>query len=73
VPARKKTAAYFDKEGFSCLGGALPGSSETPVKFHFEMFQRMVNRWSESFLTTKTWAMVRKKINRSRKAWGEGE
>ena len=37
----------------------------------FEMFQRMVNRWSESFLTTKTWTTVRKKIERSRKAWGE--
>jgi hypothetical protein len=37
-----------------------------------EMFNRMVNRWPESFLTTKTWATVRKKIDRSRKVWGEG-
>jgi hypothetical protein len=37
----------------------------------FEMFQRMVNRWTESFLTTPTWEVVRKKGERSRKAWGE--
>ena len=36
-----------------------------------EMFERMVNRWKESFLTTDTWAHVRKRIERSRKAWGE--
>jgi len=31
----------------------------------------MVDRWEESFLTTKTWAIVKKKIARSRKVWGE--
>ena len=36
----------------------------------WEMFRRMVDLWSESFLTTKTWATVKKKINRSRRAWG---
>ena len=61
------------------LGGWDPSdrkflkTDEITFTVPFEMFQRMVNRWSESFLTTKTWAMVRKKINRSRKAWGEGE
>lgn len=38
-----------------------------------EMFDRMVRRWSESFLTTRTWETVRKRINRSRRAWGEPE
>ena len=37
----------------------------------YEMYRRMVTRWKESFLTTKTWAMVKKKIAMSRKAWGE--
>jgi uncharacterized protein (DUF169 family) len=37
----------------------------------YEMFQRMVARWRESFLTRETWAGVRKKIALSRKAWGE--
>jgi hypothetical protein len=36
-----------------------------------EMFNRMVSRWPESFLTTKTWETVRKKIARSKRAWGE--
>ncbi len=37
----------------------------------FEMFGRMVSRWQESFLTTKTWSIVRKKIALSKKTWGE--
>lgn len=36
-----------------------------------DMFVQMLNRYDNSFLTTKTWAMVRKKIMRSKKAWGE--
>jgi len=36
-----------------------------------EMFQRMVRRWPESFLATKTWTTVRKKIDRSQRIWGE--
>lgn len=39
----------------------------------FEMFTRMVHRWPESFLNTATWQVVRKKAERSRKAWGESE
>ena len=37
----------------------------------FEMFCRMVSRWMESFLKTPTWDIVRKKIDRSRRVWGE--
>ncbi|HUV77258.1 MAG TPA: DUF169 domain-containing protein [Desulfobacterales bacterium] len=37
----------------------------------FQMFREMLNRFGESFLTTKTWATVQKKILRSKKAWGE--
>ena len=37
----------------------------------FAMFKDMLNRYGESFLATKTWATVQKKIVRSKKAWGE--
>ncbi|MBI5249551.1 MAG: DUF169 domain-containing protein [Desulfomonile tiedjei] len=36
-----------------------------------EMFEKMLDRWKESFLTTPTWAHVKKRIERSRRAWGE--
>ena len=36
-----------------------------------EMFQRMAARWQESFLTKHAWTAVRKKIELSRKKWGE--
>ncbi len=39
----------------------------------FSMFTEMLNRFEESFLSTKTWKVVQKKIERSRKAWGESE
>lgn len=35
------------------------------------MFREMLDRYRESFLTTKTWAVVQKKIVRSKKVWGE--
>jgi len=31
----------------------------------------MLNRFDGSFLKSKTWSTVRKKIDRSKKAWGE--
>jgi uncharacterized protein (DUF169 family) len=37
----------------------------------WEMFARMVRRYRDSFLTKPTWAMVRKKIELSRKVWKE--
>ncbi|MGD2024341.1 MAG: DUF169 domain-containing protein [Desulfobacterales bacterium] len=38
----------------------------------FKMFVQMVERFNETFLTTKSWATVQKKIERSKKIWGEG-
>jgi hypothetical protein len=35
------------------------------------MFTQMLDGFGKSFLTTKTWQTVRKKIARSKKAWGE--
>jgi hypothetical protein len=37
------------------------------------MFQKMLDCADASFLTTPTWELVKKKIARSRKAWGEAE
>lgn len=36
----------------------------------WKMYELMLARWRESFLITPTWSSVRKKIERSRKAWG---
>ncbi len=38
----------------------------------WEMFVRMVQRYRDSFLMRPTWALVRKKIELSRKVWKEG-
>jgi uncharacterized protein (DUF169 family) len=37
----------------------------------FKMFAAMLSRYDASFLTTETWTTVRKKIDRSKKAWSE--
>ncbi|HGY11773.1 MAG TPA: hypothetical protein ENK36_05380 [Desulfobacterales bacterium] len=37
----------------------------------FGMFIQMTDRYKDSFLTTKTWENVHKKINKSKKAWNE--
>ncbi|MFZ5449468.1 MAG: DUF169 domain-containing protein [Thermodesulfobacteriota bacterium] len=37
----------------------------------WEMFTRMIERYRDSFLTKPTWALVRKKIELSRKVWKE--
>jgi len=59
------------------LGGWDPSArkyhrpDELSFAMPWELFQQMVTRWPESFLTTDTWTTVKKKIARSRKAWGE--
>jgi uncharacterized protein (DUF169 family) len=45
---------------------------EVTFSVPFEMFELMVSRWRDSFLTTHTWEVIRKRTGRSRKAWGEG-
>jgi uncharacterized protein (DUF169 family) len=58
------------------LGGWDPSdrkyfkADEISFSMPFEMFDRMVQRWPESFLTTSTWGTVKKKIALSRKTWG---
>jgi uncharacterized protein (DUF169 family) len=59
------------------LGGWDPSArkffktDELSLTVSRDLFLRMVGRSGESFLTTKTWDLVRKKIERSRKAWKE--
>lgn len=35
------------------------------------LFRKMLTRWNESFLTTETWKTVQKKIEKSKRRWGE--
>ena len=59
------------------LGGWDPSDrkflkpDEISLAVPWEMFARMVKRYRESFLIRPTWAMVKKKIELSRKVWKE--
>ena len=59
------------------LGGWDPSArkffktDELTFTVPYSMFNRMIERFEDSFLTTSTWAIVQKKIARSRKTWGE--
>ena len=46
-------------------------TDELSFTIPFQMFKDMLSRYNESFLTTKSWATVQKKIARSKKKWGE--
>jgi uncharacterized protein (DUF169 family) len=37
----------------------------------YSLYQTFLARWQESFLVTDTWGVVKKKIARSKEAWGE--
>lgn len=59
------------------LGGWDPSArkfyntDELSFTVPFSMFKDMLDRYKGSFLSTKTWSTVQKKIERSKKAWGE--
>lgn len=59
------------------LGGWDPSArkffktDELSFTVPFDMFVNMLTRFESSFLTSKTWSLVRKKIDRSKKRWGE--
>ncbi len=46
-------------------------TDELSFSVPFEMFRRMLQRFEGSFLTTETWQTVLKKIERSKRTWGE--
>ena len=62
-------------ENRAVLGGWDPSArkffktDELSFTVPYEMFGQMVKRFGESFLTTKTWTTVQKKIARSNQAW----
>ena len=64
-------------ENKAVIGGWDPSArkfyktDELSFTVPFGMFGEMLRRYGESFLSTKTWTTVRKKILRSKKAWGE--
>ena len=64
-------------ENKAVIGGWDPSArkyfktDELTFTVPYDMFGQMVKRFEESFLTTKTWTTVQKKIVRSKKAWGE--
>ncbi len=45
-------------------------TDELSFTLPYDMFKTMLARYKDSFLTSKTWSVVGKKIDRSRKAWG---
>ncbi len=62
-------------ENKAVLGGWDPSArkffntDELTFTVPYDMFSQMLERFSESFLTTKTWTTVQKKIVRSNRAW----
>jgi len=69
---------YLSKGAYKAvIGGWDPSArkffktDELSFTVPFEMFADMTQRFEESFLKTKTWKTVQKKIARSKKAWGE--
>jgi uncharacterized protein (DUF169 family) len=60
------------------LGGWDPSArkffktDELTFTVPFALFETMLLRYDQSFLTTPTWAITRKKIDRSRRAWDRG-
>ncbi|MBM4326126.1 MAG: hypothetical protein FJ118_03090 [Deltaproteobacteria bacterium] len=61
------------------LGGWDPSerrfvkADELTFTVPYEMFVRMLEQWPQSFLTADAWSQVKKRILRSKKAWGEGD
>ncbi len=59
------------------LGGWDPScrkylkTDELTFTVPLEMFEQMLARWTDSFLTAPAWQEMKKKIQRSRRAWGE--
>ncbi len=64
-------------EDVAVLGGWDPSArkyfktDELSFTVPWTMFQTMLARWPQSFLGTKNWKLVQKKIARSKKVWGE--
>ncbi len=69
---------YLEKgKSKAVVGGWDPSArkffktDELSFTIPFSMFIQMLNQYNDSFLKTKTWENVHKKINKSKKAWNE--
>lgn len=71
---------HYQEQGqelVAVLGGWDPSArkffatDELSFTVNRALFERMADRWDQSFLTTKTWGQVRRKVERSRRAWSK--
>lgn len=69
---------YLSKnQSKAVLGGWDPSArkffktDELSFTVPFPMFENMLERFNQSFLSTKTWLTVQKKIDRSKRVWDE--
>jgi len=67
-------ASTFQRETRAALGAGTLGKKVLQERRAFfdvpcEMFNHMLERFEDSFLMTKTWSTVRKKISRSKRTW----
>jgi len=69
---------YLSKgQNRAVIGGWDPSArkffktDELSFTIPYKMFLDMLKRVNDSFLMTKAWGTVQKKIERSKKAWGE--
>jgi hypothetical protein len=46
-------------------------TDEMTFSVPYEMYESFLKNWEKSFLLTETWGGVRKKVEKSRQAWGE--
>jgi len=66
-----------DNKEYAVLSGFDPScrkflkTDEMTFAVPLSLYEKMLNRWEESFLTTETWKNQKKKIERSRRVWGE--
>lgn len=59
--------------GWDCSARKFFKTDELSFTIPAGMFYDMLERFPDTFLRTDTWETVRKKIHRSRRAWGEAE
>jgi hypothetical protein len=65
--ARGKSKAVLGGWDLVCRGFLEP--DEISFTVPRPMFELMVHRWDRSFLTTRTWTLVRRRIERSNEVW----
>lgn len=57
--------------GWDVSGRKFFRPDELSLSLPYSLFERMLNRWEESFLPKGQWDIVRKKIDKSRRVWSK--